>query len=112
MPRHPEPPGGSRPQGSTSPPGQDQDQGGPGAEIGQDSVQRPTPGPLRLDIAVGRRRGGRAGLGRCRQHGDGAKGSEKNDIEPWIVETWCIPPKADAEYVWRMEDVIQTYSLP
>jgi hypothetical protein len=23
-----------------------------------------------------------------------------------------VPPKADAEYVWRMEDVIQTYLLP
>jgi hypothetical protein len=28
------------------------------------------------------------------------------------VQTWCVPPKADAEYVWRMEDVIQTYLLP
>jgi len=37
---------------------------------------------------------------------------KKNDIQPWIVETWCIPPKADADYVWRMEDVIQTYLLP
>jgi len=25
---------------------------------------------------------------------------------------WCIPPDADAEFVWRMEDVIQTYQLP
>jgi hypothetical protein len=37
---------------------------------------------------------------------------KKNDIDPWVVETWCVPPKADAEYVWRMEDVIQTYMLP
>jgi DDE superfamily endonuclease len=29
-----------------------------------------------------------------------------------VVETWCIPPDADGEYVWRMEDVIQTYMLP
>jgi DDE superfamily endonuclease len=28
------------------------------------------------------------------------------------VKTWCIPPQVDAEYVWRMEDVIQTYFLP
>jgi hypothetical protein len=28
------------------------------------------------------------------------------------VQPWCIPPKANAEYVWRMEDVIQTYMLP
>jgi hypothetical protein len=39
-------------------------------------------------------------------------GVKKNDIKPWIVKTWCVPPEADAEYVWRMEDVIQTYLLP
>ena len=37
---------------------------------------------------------------------------EKTDIKPWIVKTWCVPPKADAEFVWRMEDVLQTYLLP
>jgi len=34
------------------------------------------------------------------------------DCQPWIVQTWCVPPKADAEFVWRMEDVIQTSFLP
>ena len=38
--------------------------------------------------------------------------AKKNDIKPWIVKTWCVPPKADAEFVWRMEDVLQTYVLP
>jgi hypothetical protein len=28
------------------------------------------------------------------------------------VKSWCIPPQADAEFVWRMEDVLQTYMLP
>jgi DDE superfamily endonuclease len=28
------------------------------------------------------------------------------------VESWCVPPDADGEYVWHMEDVIQTYMLP
>jgi len=28
------------------------------------------------------------------------------------VKTWCVPPKANASFVWRMEDVIQTYMLP
>jgi transposase len=37
---------------------------------------------------------------------------KKNEIDPWIVKTWCIPPDADGEYVWHMEDVIQTYMLP
>ena len=28
------------------------------------------------------------------------------------MKTWCIPPKASAEFVWHMEDVLQTYQLP
>src|SRR5262252_6463816 len=39
-------------------------------------------------------------------------GTKKNDIKPWIVKTWCVPPQADAAFVWRMEDVLQTYRLP
>src|SRR4051794_12920252 len=25
---------------------------------------------------------------------------------------WCIPPQRNAEFVWRMEDVLETYKLP
>jgi hypothetical protein len=25
---------------------------------------------------------------------------------------WCIPPHANAEFVWRMEDVLEVYKLP
>jgi hypothetical protein len=39
-------------------------------------------------------------------------GTKKNDSKPWIVKPWCVPPKADAEFVWRREDVWQTYLLP
>jgi hypothetical protein len=28
------------------------------------------------------------------------------------VERWCIPPEADAEFVWRMEDVLEVYTRP
>ena len=28
------------------------------------------------------------------------------------MKIWCIPPKANADYVWHMEDVLQTYQLP
>jgi DDE superfamily endonuclease len=28
------------------------------------------------------------------------------------VKSWCIPPKANADFVWHMEDVLQTYQLP
>jgi hypothetical protein len=27
------------------------------------------------------------------------------------VKTWCVPPKANADFVWHMEDVLQTYQL-
>jgi DDE superfamily endonuclease len=28
------------------------------------------------------------------------------------VKTWCIPPKANADFVYHMEDVLQVYQLP
>jgi DDE superfamily endonuclease len=28
------------------------------------------------------------------------------------VRTWCLPPKADADFVWHMEDVLAVYQLP
>jgi hypothetical protein len=33
-------------------------------------------------------------------------------LKPHLVKMWCIPPKANAEFVWRMEDVLETYKLP
>ena len=41
-----------------------------------------------------------------------ARSVEKNDVQPWVVRTWCLPPKADADFVWHMEDVLQVYHLP
>jgi transposase len=34
---------------------------------------------------------------------------EENDLKPWRKDMWCIP-KVDAEYVARMEDVLDLYS--
>lgn len=28
------------------------------------------------------------------------------------MKTWCIPPQADGDFVFRMEDVLATYALP
>ena len=39
------------------------------------------------------------------------RGHEKNEIKPWQVKEWCIP-KADAEYVAKMEDVLEVYQRP
>src|SRR5262249_29168981 len=33
----------------------------------------------------------------------------ENDLKPWRKEMWCIP-KVDAEYVARMEDVLDLYA--
>ena len=37
--------------------------------------------------------------------------NEKNEIKPWLVKEWCIP-KAGAEFVAKMEDVLDVYETP
>jgi transposase len=37
---------------------------------------------------------------------------KKNDLKPWLRKQWVIPPKANAEFVWRMEDVLAVYTRP
>jgi hypothetical protein len=29
-----------------------------------------------------------------------------------LTQRWCIPPEHDAEFVWRMEDVLAVYTRP
>jgi hypothetical protein len=33
-------------------------------------------------------------------------------VIPWQEKTRCLPPKADAEFVARMEDLLEVYQLP
>ena len=33
-------------------------------------------------------------------------------MKPWRQEQWCIPPEANAEFVWHMEDVLDVYTRP
>jgi transposase len=37
---------------------------------------------------------------------------ERNELKPWLRKQWVIPPKASAEFVWRMEDVLEVYTRP
>ena len=30
----------------------------------------------------------------------------KNQLKPWLKESWCIPPKGSAQFVCAMEDVL------
>jgi hypothetical protein len=38
--------------------------------------------------------------------------AQKNDLKPWLKEQWVIPPKANAEFVCAMEDVLEVYTRP
>jgi len=31
-------------------------------------------------------------------------------LKPWRVRQWCIPPEANGEFVWKMEDVLDVYT--
>jgi hypothetical protein len=33
-------------------------------------------------------------------------------LKPWLKKEWCIPPLANAEFVWKMEDVLDVYTQP
>ena len=33
-------------------------------------------------------------------------------MKPWRQKQWCIPPKQNAEFVWKMEDVLDVYRRP
>jgi len=35
-----------------------------------------------------------------------------NELKPWLKEEWCTPPKANAEFVYHMEDVLDVYTRP
>jgi DDE superfamily endonuclease len=37
--------------------------------------------------------------------------SKKSELKPWLKEQWCIP-KANAEFVARMEDLLDLYEEP
>ena len=36
--------------------------------------------------------------------------AQKNDLKPWQQKQWVIPPKANAEFVCAMEDVLEVYT--
>ena len=65
----------------------------------------------RLDPAVAGRPGGGVGVGGVAVPRDGASAAEKNILQPWRKQQWCIP-KVNGEFVAAMEDVLDLYSEP
>lgn len=37
---------------------------------------------------------------------------DDNELKPWLKKEWCIPPEANAEFVYGMEDVLDVYKRP
>src|SRR5918994_378246 len=95
--------------GASVPPPPGRPAGGP---AGRADLQRPTRGPQALDAAAAGRPAGGAAGGRVGVLRDGAAGLEANQLKPWLTQRWCIPPEQDAEFVWRMEDVLAVYARP
>src|SRR5690242_18086289 len=85
--------------------------GGRGA-AGRALLQRPAGRAGPLVAAAAGRQAGRAGGRRGGLVPDGRARARKNEIKPWLSKQWSIPPPADAEFVWRMEDVLDVYTRP
>jgi hypothetical protein len=83
-----------------------------GGPAGRADLQRPTRGPPALDVAAAGRPAGRAAGGRLGVVRDGPSGLEANQLKPWLTQRWCIPPEQDAEFGWRMEDVLAVSPRP
>lgn len=38
--------------------------------------------------------------------------AKKNELKPWLKKSFCIPPEANAEFVYHLEDVLEVYHRP
>jgi hypothetical protein len=41
-----------------------------------------------------------------------AASAKKNEIKPWLIQSWCIPRHDDPAFVAAMEDVLEVYKRP
>jgi hypothetical protein len=37
---------------------------------------------------------------------------DDNELKPWRKQEWCIPPRANPEFVYHMEDILDVYKRP
>jgi hypothetical protein len=44
-------------------------------------------------------------------HAAGRLALRTNWLRPWLTKRWCIP-KANAEFVWRREDILGVHTRP
>src|SRR5215203_5995013 len=78
----------------------------------QTVLLRAARGPRSLELATfGRQTGGTRDR-RGHLLPDGQEDSQKNTLKPHLKRQWSIPPQQNAEFVWRMEDVLEVYTRP
>src|SRR5690606_28915847 len=65
-----------------------------------------------VDAETAGRPHGRTGICGAGLVSDRASDAKKNELKPWLSKQWCIPPRASAEFVWKMEDVLEVYKRP
>lgn len=37
---------------------------------------------------------------------------KRNELKPWLNKRFCIPPEANEEFIYNMEDVLDVYQRP
>lgn len=65
-----------------------------------------------MDLASSGRPDGCVGIRGRGLEGYGLADAQKNELKPWLSKQWCIPPQANAQFVWKMEDVLAVYKRP
>jgi hypothetical protein len=45
-------------------------------------------------------------------HGTIRQVLNRSELKPWLKKEWCIPPEANAEFVYHMEDILDVYKRP
>src|SRR5664280_634798 len=74
---------------------------------------QPSPGRSQpLDATAARGSDGSPGVRGCGIQRHRVSRAQKNELKPWLSKQWCIPPKANGEFVYKMEDVLGVYKRP
>src|SRR5262249_2779781 len=71
-----------------------------------------TQGTHTLDVAVAGRRTLPAPTGDADQWRGRTLGAQKNELQPWRKQCWCVPERDAARFVAQMEDVLDLYVAP
>ena len=69
------------------------------ADFDSGLLRRAAGGPFPLDAQTPRRSCGGAWSGGQRQPPDREPGAQKNELKPWQVQQWCLPPQGHAAFV-------------